>query len=117
MEQERERELAKAVGAAIARARVAAGLTQDELAEALQIGSMAVSRLERGAVMASLPRLIEIAGVVQQPVETLLRRASDLDADYAASIATILAPLRKSDKDLMIELIEKLALRFQEEIK
>jgi transcriptional regulator with XRE-family HTH domain len=112
VEQERERELARSVGQAIAKARAEAGLTQDELAEALQIGSTAVSRIERGTVMASLPRLVEIAEIVQQPLEALLRKGSDLDADYAMSISAVLAPLDKSDKDLIVEIVEKLALRF-----
>ena len=115
MEEARERELARSVGVAIANARQKAGLTQDQLAEALEIGSEAVSRIERGLVMASLPRLVEIAELVNQPLETLLRKSSDLDGDYAMSIKSLLAPLSKADKDLLIGLVEQLSQRLQRE--
>ena len=38
------------VGAAIREQRLAAGLSQDQLAEALDVGPEAVSRMERGVV-------------------------------------------------------------------
>jgi transcriptional regulator with XRE-family HTH domain len=111
VEPKREQELARSVGAAIAQARLKAGITQDELAEALHIGPEAVSRLERGLVIASLPRLVELAEIFKCPVEAFLRKASDLDADYTGSILEFLAPLQKSDKELLLEIVERLAIR------
>lgn len=43
--------------------RQQAGLTQEAVAEALNLGNEAVSRLERGTVAASVPRLMELAAL------------------------------------------------------
>ncbi len=52
-------ELAKSVGKAIGRQRQQAGLTQDQVAEHLDIGMEAVSRMERGKVV---PTVVRLAG-------------------------------------------------------
>lgn len=50
-------ELAKSVGKAIGRQRQQAGLTQEQVAEHLDIGMEAVSRMERGLVVPTVVRL------------------------------------------------------------
>jgi DNA-binding XRE family transcriptional regulator len=53
--------LALSVGKAIAARRQDAGLTQEQVAEQLKIGNEAVSRMERGLVMPTVARLLELA--------------------------------------------------------
>jgi transcriptional regulator with XRE-family HTH domain len=55
--------LALSVGKAIAARRQDAGLTQEQVAEQLKIGNEAVSRMERGLVMPTVARLLELATV------------------------------------------------------
>lgn len=60
------------LGAQITVQRRRRGLTQAELAEAANVSSETISRLERGAAMPSLTRLSEIAGVLQVELRDLL---------------------------------------------
>ena len=73
-------QLAVAIGKIIAKRRQAKNLTQEQIAEILGIGSEAVSRIERGAVMPTIPRLIELADLFQCNVSDLLTAVSPLSA-------------------------------------
>lgn len=113
MNEAREKALMAAVGAAIARERVAAGKTQDQVAEALGIGAEAVSRIERGLVMPSLVRLVDLAEVFGCPVERFVRRGSDRGADQAAVIGEMIAPLKKGDRQFVVEMVERVCGHLQ----
>lgn len=102
-----EQQLSKAVGAAISKVRVQCGLTQDQVAEALEIGPEAVSRMERGIVVPSLARLIEFAELFKCPVETFFSKATGLTDDNAAAIAQHLKKLNRVDRQFVLELVEK----------
>lgn len=102
-----EQQLAKAVGAAIGKARVQCGLTQDQVAEALEIGPEAVSRMERGVVIPSLARLVEFAELFKCPVETFFNKATGLKDDNANAIAQLLNNLNRADRQFVLELVEK----------
>ena len=67
-----EDQLARTIGKAIARYRQQAGLTQDEVAERLEIGGEAVSRMERGIVIPTVARLVELADMFQCEAADLL---------------------------------------------
>lgn len=60
------------VGANIKLARTRAGLTQGQLAEAIDVETVTISRVETGAQLPSLDRLQHIAGVLQVPLQTLI---------------------------------------------
>ncbi len=102
-----EAQLSKAVGAAIGRARVQCGLTQDQVAEALEIGPEAVSRMERGVVIPSLIRLVEFAELFKCPVETFFSRATGLTDDNANAIAKLISVLNRGDRQFVLEIVEK----------
>ena len=57
-------QLTHVIGRAIAKYRQAKGLTQAELAEILGIGNDAVSRMERGTIVPTVTRLIELAEMI-----------------------------------------------------
>lgn len=60
------------MGAAIERARLRRGWTQDELAEAAGVSNATVSRLENGKQEAGADTLAQIASALEQTVDSLL---------------------------------------------
>lgn len=94
------------MGSRIARQRGSVGLTQEQVAEALKIGPEAVSRIERGIVMPSMARLIELAEVLDCPVEHFVRHVSDLNADLTLLLSEYIRSLKKSDRQFVLTLVE-----------
>lgn len=109
MDSTRQRQIATAIGACIARKRQDAGLTQEEVAEKLDIGNEAVSRIERGVAAPTLARLFEFADLYGCRVDHLLLEASDRDADQAATITHQIAGLSPSDRQLVARIVDQLA--------
>lgn len=108
-----EDQLAQAIGKTIARYRQQAGLTQDEVAERLSIGGEAVSRMERGIVIPTVARLVELADAFQCEVADLLTQASNRSSDQAQYLDQLLSRLNNEDRVLIVGMVEKLAARFQ----
>ncbi|AVS80249.1 transcriptional regulator [Paracidovorax avenae] len=106
MKSDRETSLARDVGAAIARKRGELGLTQDQVSEALGIGPEAVSRIERGVVLPSLPRLVELAELFQCSVEYFLGKNTGLVDDSARIISEKLKKLSREDRRFVLDLVE-----------
>jgi transcriptional regulator with XRE-family HTH domain len=102
-----EEQLSKAVGASISRVRVQCGMTQDQVAEALEIGPEAVSRMERGIVTPSLVRLVQFAELFKCPVETFFNKSTGLRDDNANAIAQLLEKLNRADRQFVLEIVEK----------
>jgi len=113
MDKDRERALAKRVGRAIAGQRRAVPMTQEVLAEKLDCGVEAVSRMERGAIMPTLPKLIEMAEVLGCPFYALIGVTSDLSSDQAMNLARQLAQVSPKDRELLMGLVEMLANRLK----
>lgn len=107
LDSNREKKLAAAVGAAIAKERMAAEFTQEQVAESLGIGPEAVSRIERGVVMPSLARLVDLAELFNCPVERFLRKGSDLVGDHAALVSELIGSLKKTDRQFVVDLVER----------
>lgn len=104
-------QLASVVGRAIARQRIAAELTQEQVAERLGIGNEAVSRIERGIVMPTVARLAELADIFQCDLPVLLTEASNRSGDQATYLTSLLSKLANSDRAMVIEIVERLAGR------
>jgi transcriptional regulator with XRE-family HTH domain len=102
---------AKSVGRAIARHRQHCQLTQEAVAESLGIGNEAVSRMERGLVMPSLPRLVELAQLFHCEVTELLTETSPRAADQALHLAQLLDQLDQPDRALILSMVETLVVR------
>lgn len=73
-------------------ARRSAGLTQKQLAEALGVESITVSRWERGVTTPTLPRLRRIAEITETTVSDLVR-APDAVSAHAVELAALRAEL------------------------
>lgn len=64
--------LAQQIGAQVRVARQRAGLSQEQVAEAINLPTPLFSRLERGKVLPTFPTLVELCGVLGVPVDFLL---------------------------------------------
>lgn len=101
------------IGKAIAKYRKAAGLSQNQLAEALDLGNEAISRIERGIVIPTVERLIKMAEIFDCPVSELLTETSNRPTDEAIYLQSLLASINDGDRKVLIEMIENLITNFR----
>lgn len=106
---EEEKRLAKVIGSAIAKRRKLAGLTQEEVAENLDIGGEAVSRIERGIVIPTVARLVRFAEVFDCPIEELLVESSDRSDDQGRVIASLIARLSSEERASVVEIVRSIS--------
>lgn len=103
--------LAAVIGRAIAKHRVESGFTQEQVAEALGVGNEAVSRMERGIVMPTVARLVELAEIFGCDAADLLTEASSRTSDQGKYVGQLLVKLSGNDRTMVIEIVERLAGR------
>ena len=98
------------VGGRLRIARRSAGLTQKQLAEALGVEPITVSRWERGVTTPSLPRLRRIAEVTETTVSDLVR-APDAASAHAVELAALREELAETRElvDRVARALERLA--------
>lgn len=106
-----QKSLAEAVGRAIAKQRIRCELTQEEVAERLGIGNEAVSRIERGMVIPNIARLLDFASIFGCEAAELLSEASLRPDDQASRISRLLNALDQADRQLVVEMVERLSER------
>ncbi len=82
----------KAIGHRIKLAREQCGLTQEELAEILDMSPMHISVLERGAKPPKLETLVNIANALRVSADTLLQDVVDCSSEsfHAQSVAELM---------------------------
>ncbi len=110
-----ENDKAKSIGFTIAKHRQARKLTQEYVAEKLNIGYEAVSRMERGIVIPTVERLIQLAEIFECQVSDLLTESSSRPTDQALHINNLLSKLNETDRILVVELVEKFVNRLAED--
>lgn len=113
MDKDRETALAVKVGKAIADRRKAVPMTQEELGIALNLGIEAISRMERGAIMPSIPRLVEVAEALGCPVQDLLLISSDRSIEHAIQLTKKLSPLSIEDREMILQIVDLLVIRLK----
>lgn len=113
MEIDREKEMAKRIGSAIASRRQGAALTQEVLAELLGIGSEQVSRIERGTVLPTLSRLLDFADALECPVQDLISAGSDRSTEHGLQLAKQLKQLGPKDRELVLHVVNQLVDRLK----
>lgn len=101
-------QLPKAIGRAIAKYRRAAGMTQAQLAERLDLSNDAVSRLERGNIALSVTRLVELAEIFGCEATDLLTDGSTRSTDQARQLAGLLEKLDEEDRMILMNLVEQM---------
>jgi transcriptional regulator with XRE-family HTH domain len=91
-------------------ARRGAGLTQKQLAEALGVEPITVSRWERGVTSPSLPRLRRIAELTETTVSDLVR-TPDAQTTHAVELAALREELAETRElvDRVAQALERLA--------
>lgn len=103
--------LAKSVGKAISHKRTQAGFTQEQVAEHLNIGMEAVSRMERGIVVPTVVRLAELAQLFDCELADFLRETSNRPTEQGIVLSQQLARLDDADRTLLLETVERLVER------
>ncbi|MFJ2995684.1 helix-turn-helix domain-containing protein [Pandoraea sp. NPDC087047] len=104
------------VGETIARKREEAGVTQGEVAGRLGIGEEAVSRMERGLVPPSVFRLHELAVLFKCDIDVFLRESSRRSVDQGNRMTSMLQRLASADRQFVVEVVEKLCARLDQEM-
>ncbi|EGF11070.1 helix-turn-helix domain protein [Neisseria bacilliformis ATCC BAA-1200] len=107
-------EINKRIGKAIAKYRQERGLTQEQVAEILQIGNEAVSRMERGLIMPNVVRLVELAEIFQCTAADLLAESSPRLFDKTHKIHLLISDLAKTDRQLMLHFLERFGSRLKQ---
>lgn len=102
------------LGKSIAKHRKSKGLTQEVVAELLDIGNEAVSRIERGLVVPSLKRLEQFAEIFDCSVVDLLLESSQHLDDQAIYLRNLLSEVSEEDRTLIIDQVEKLVARLKD---
>ncbi|MDR1994902.1 helix-turn-helix transcriptional regulator [Azonexus sp.] len=115
MKDEFEQRIAAEVGASVKAWRLKRSLSQDQLAERLDVGPEAISRMERGVVMLTIPKLVELANVLDCPVEAFIPQASGSTLSGANELAQMLKPLSKQDAQFVVELLGKVSAHLARE--
>lgn len=111
MTNEDQEALAKTFGQAIRRRRLAADLTQEEVAEKLGVGNEAVSRLERGVASLSVTRLFELSELFGCEAAELLTEGNVRVDDQARQLQLLLSKLSGNDRELILQVVQQLGER------
>jgi transcriptional regulator with XRE-family HTH domain len=111
----KEKAIAQAVGKAIAKKRMGKGLTQENVAEKLNIGYEAVSRIERGIVTPNIARLVELAEIFDCEINELLMNATLRPADHARHLQQLFEPLSEQDRMFLMNIVTGLAERLRKD--
>lgn len=97
---------AKQLGNNIAKYRQRMGLTQEQLAEKVELGNEAVSRIERGIALPSIMRLAEFATVFHCEIADLLCPPQTSPQDELHYIGLLLRDLPEADRLFVIHQLE-----------
>jgi transcriptional regulator with XRE-family HTH domain len=108
--------LFKTIGRALAHRRDARGLTQEQVAEILEIGTEAVSRMERGITRPTVQRLVELAEIYQCGIDELLIASSTRISDQAELISQVLQTLPEADRAMVVDVVQKIAERLKDRL-
>ncbi len=92
----------------IAKHRKAAGITQAELAEKLELSNDAISRLERGHISLTVARLFELAEIFECDAADLLNAGSHRIQDHERRLMAMLNKLEAKERMALLGLIEQL---------
>lgn len=115
MQKNKKNAIAKAIGKAIAQKRTEKGLTQEDVAEKLNIGNEAVSRIERGTVIPNVVRLVEMADIFECATDELLIKSRLRSMDNAKYLYDIFVRLKEEDRIMLLEIMTNLAERLVKE--
>jgi len=105
--------LAQRVGQSIARYRKLAGVTQAKAASQLGIETETVSRLETGAISATLDRLEQFADLYGCPVASFFHEETEEVDGTAKTLSGILRPLTDEERRLVVNFVAQAGRLFR----
>lgn len=103
-----DKELAEIIGENISGRRRKLGMTQAHLAEKLDIGQDALSRMENGAISPNIARLRDIASSLQCSVADLFRESDEGVDEQAAAIAELLRQLPPESRESVFRIVSEM---------
>lgn len=103
-----EKALAQVVGENIAIRRRRLGLSQARLAETLDIGKDALSRMEKGIIAPKMSRLRDIANALGCPVADLFREQDESGTERLAAIAEAFTRLSSEKQQAVVDIVAEL---------
>lgn len=98
-------EIAATLGKNIAQWRHTAGMTQEQLANAIDIDPVTLSRFERGVALPSLPRLFQLAHTLGVTASILLGESDAKNFSKSDRIAALLEPLNEAEQSYALGLV------------
>lgn len=98
--------LAQSIGRTIAKYRLMAGLTQAQVAERLNISNEAVSRMERGTIMPTVARLIQLAHIFDCEATDLLKESSHSIHDQTRRLIDLMRQLNDTERQHLLGVVE-----------
>lgn len=104
-------QIRKRLGQNIAAARKNKEWMQAELAEKVGMDPVSLSRIETGNSLPGIERVIEIAAALDVGTMQLLEGVSLNLSDQAQEVATCMARLSASDRNLVVSLVRQLTER------
>lgn len=102
---------AKRIGQALARARNAAGMTQEQASEALGVNTETISRFERGYTLPPLGRLFELANLYGVQPEVLVAGGATRSLEPASDIANLINGLSGDDREFVRDWVAAMCAR------
>lgn len=106
---ERVAQIRRAVGAAIAKKREQAGMSQEAVAEMLGIGHLSISRMERGVHNVTAERLILLAEIFACRADELLLPGSDRPMDQLGELSNLMAQFTGGERFFVMEFARSFA--------
>lgn len=103
-----EKNLSKILGANIATKRSRLGLTQAQLAEVLDVGQDALSRMEKGIISPKISRLPILASSLHCAVAELFRTPDETSSERAAAIEEILRALPSEQQEHVLQIMSEI---------
>ncbi len=82
-------------------------MTQEQLANSLDIDPLTISRFERGATLPSLPTLQRLAQALGVTMAQLLSEPSPAKFSKADKVAALLEPLSETEQEFALGFVEK----------
>lgn len=106
---ERVAQIRRTVGAAIAKKREQAGMSQEAVAEMLGIGHLSISRMERGVHNVTAERLILLAEIFACRADELLLPGSDRLVDQLGELSKIMEEFTDGERFFVMEFARNFA--------
>jgi transcriptional regulator with XRE-family HTH domain len=104
----RQAQLSQIVGKLVAKKREAAGLTQEDVGERINLSVEGYARIERGITPLSVSRLVKLADIFGCSITELVIETSTGLTAQAQHIAGLLEGISSSDRDEIVKIVESI---------